>query len=85
MIAIVAIIIFLILIFMGMNIGLAMLLVGFVGYAYMLNFQAALTVVRTVPIDTASKYSYIVIPLFILMGNFAFHAGLSDALYDAAS
>ena len=34
-VAIIAIIIFLILIFMGMNIGLAMLLVGFVGYMYM--------------------------------------------------
>ena len=85
MIAIVAIIIFLILIFMGMNIGLAMLLVGFVGYAYMINLTAAFGVVRTAPVDTASKYSYIVIPLFILMGNFAFHAGLSDALYNAAS
>ncbi len=84
-VAIIAIIIFLILIFMGMNIGLAMLLVGFVGYMYMINFQAALGVVRTAPVDTASKYSYIVIPLFILMGNFAFHAGLSDALYNAAS
>ena len=84
-IAIIAIIIFLVLIFLGMNIGLAMLLVGFVGYVYMINMNAALGLVRTMPADTASKYSYIVIPLFILMGNFAFHAGLSNALYDAAS
>lgn len=63
-IAIIAIIIFLVLIFLGMNIGLAMLLVGFVGYVYMINFNAALGLVRTMPADTASKYSYIVIPLF---------------------
>lgn len=85
MIAIIGIIVFLVLLFLGMNIGLAMLLVGFVGYAYMINFNAAMGVLRTAPVDTAAKYSYIVIPLFILMGNFAYHAGLSGNLYDAAS
>ena len=79
------IIVFLVLLFLGMNIGLAMLLVGFVGYTYMVNYKAALGVLRTAPVDTAAKYSYIVIPLFILMGNFAYHAGLSGNLYDAAS
>ena len=85
MVGIIAIIIFLVLLFMGMNIGLAMLLVGFVGFMYLRNYNAALALVRTQPVDTASKYSYIVIPLFILMGNFAFHAGLSGNLYNAAS
>ncbi len=85
MIALIGIVVFLILLFLGMNIGLAMLLVGFVGYMYMMNFKAALVAVRTLPIATASKYSYMVIPLFILMGNFAFQAGLSANLYDAAS
>lgn len=85
MIAFIGIIVFLVLLFLGMNIGLAMLLVGFVGYMYMVNYKAALGVLRTQPVDTAAKYSYIVIPLFILMGNFAYHAGLSGNLYDAAS
>ena len=85
MIALIGIVIFLVLLFLGMNIGLAMLLVGFVGYMYMVNYNAALGVLRTAPITTASNYSYIVIPLFILMGNFAFHAGMSNSLYDAAS
>lgn len=84
-IAVIGIVIFLVLIMLGMNIGLAMMLVGFVGYAYVLNIPAALTLMRTDPISQGSSYSLIVIPLFILMGNFAFKAGLSGALYDAAN
>ena len=84
-IGIVGIIIFLVLLFMGMNIGLAMLFVGFVGLMVLNNYNGALGSLRTAPVDTASKYSYIVIPLFILMGNFAFHAGLSGNLYNWAS
>jgi tripartite ATP-independent transporter DctM subunit len=82
-IAIIAIVIFLVLIFLGMNIGLALLLVGFVGYAVVVNPEAAIGVIRKVPSTQASTYALIVIPLFILMGNFAFRAGLSANLYDA--
>ncbi len=84
-VGIIGIVIFLVLLFLGMNIGLAMMLVGFLGYMYLTNYNAALALIRTAPTDTAAKYSYIVIPLFILMGNFAFHAGLSGNLYNAAS
>ena len=76
-IGIIGIIIFLVLIFLGMNIGLALLIVGFVGYAVIVNPVAALALLRTDPATQASTYSFMVIPLFILMGNFAFHAGLS--------
>ena len=65
MIGIIGIIIFLVLLFMGMNIGLAMLLVGFVGFMVLRNYNAALALVRTQPVDTASKYSYIPAPFSI--------------------
>ncbi len=84
-IGIIAIIIFLILIFLGMNIGLALLLVGFVGYAVVVNPSAAIGLIRKVPSTQASTYALIVIPLFIAMGNFAFHAGLSGSLYRAGN
>ena len=84
-IGIIGVVVFLILIFEGMNIGLALLLVGFVGYAAIINPTAALAQLRTDPSTTASTYSLIVVPLFILMGNFAYHAGLSGGLYDAAN
>ena len=84
-IGIIGIIVFLVLIFLGMNIGLALLLVGFVGYAAVVNPTAALALLRTDPATQASTYSFMVVPLFILMGNFAFHAGLSGGLYDCAN
>ncbi len=76
---------FLVLIFLGMNIGLALLVTGFAGYAIVVNPVAALSILRTDPATQASTYSFMVIPLFILMGNFAFQAGLSSGLYDTAN
>jgi len=84
-IGIIGVVIFLILIFKGMNIGLALLLVGFAGYAAILNPTAAFVQLRTDPSTNASTYSFIVVPLFILMGNFAYYAGLSGGLYDCAN
>lgn len=83
MVAILGIVILLILMFNGMNIGWAMLLVGFFGYAYVVNFKAAIGVLSTVPMTQASTYALTVIPLFILMGNFAFASGVSSGLYNA--
>ena len=60
---------FVVLIFMGMNIGLALFLVGFAGYAAVLNPKAAMGLLRTMPVSQASTYSFMVIPLFIMMGN----------------
>ncbi len=79
-IGVIGIIVFLVFIFMGMNIGLALLLVGFCGYALVVNPVAALSQLRTDPATQASTYSFMVVPLFILMGNFAYHAGLSLSL-----
>ena len=84
-VAIAGIIIMLVLLLLGMNIGLSMLIVGFVGYTLMTNFEAALGILRKVPVSTASNYSFVVIPLFVLMGNLALAAGISNGLFRAAN
>jgi C4-dicarboxylate transporter DctM subunit len=66
-----------------MHIGLAMAFVGFVGFAYLAGWEPALGVLRTVPYTTFSSEEMSVIPLFILMGAFAFEAGMSEDLYRA--
>ncbi len=81
-IVILGIITLLVLMFAGMNVGAAMFFVGFVGYALIVNFPAALGILRTTPMAQAMKYSFTVIPLFTLMGNACFEAGLSQGLYD---
>lgn len=83
LVAIIGIVILLILMFNGMNIGWAMLLVGFFGYAFVVNFKAALGVLSTVPTTQAGTYALTVIPLFIMMGNFAYASGISSGLYNA--
>jgi hypothetical protein len=53
-----------VLILLGMRIGTVMFFVGFIGYALIVNLNAALGVLGTVPTTQAMKYSFMVIPLF---------------------
>ncbi|MCL1829072.1 MAG: TRAP transporter large permease [Oscillospiraceae bacterium] len=82
-VAILGIIVMLIMMFLGMNIGMAMLVVGFAGYWMVVGQKAAVGMMQTIPAQQAITYSFTVIPLFILMGNAAFAAGLSQGLFDA--
>ena len=68
----------------SMPVGFAMTLVGLVGFAAVVNVPAALNVLVTDYYDTFSSYGLTVIPLFVFMGQVAFHAGISKKLFDAA-
>ena len=71
------------LLFLGMNIGITMILVGIAGTAIAVgDLSIALSRLRTVPFTTAQTYSYVVIPLFCLMGEFTLESGMSKGLYD---
>ncbi|GIX49276.1 MAG: C4-dicarboxylate ABC transporter permease [Candidatus Tectimicrobiota bacterium] len=67
----------------GMPIGLAMGLAGTAGTLVLLDARAALALLGQTAYETAITYSLSVVPLFVLMGSFATHAGLSRALYRA--
>lgn len=66
-------------------VGVALGLVGFVGYAALEGANKALLVFGAVPLELASAYSLSVLPLFTLMGAFATLAGLSTDLFRAAN
>ena len=68
-----------------MPVAFAMALVGFVGFAYLTNPQAALGLLGRDIFDSFSSYPLSVIPMFILMGTFAFAAGISQRLYKTAN
>jgi len=70
--------------FSRMPIAFGMGLIGFLGFAYLVGVGPALGLLKTVPYSTFASHSLSVIPLFILMGAFAFSAGLSKDLYEAA-
>jgi tripartite ATP-independent transporter DctM subunit len=67
-------------------IALAMGVVGFLGVAYMRdwNFAIAFAMVETKVYETGRSYTLSVIPLFILMGTFVTRAGMSQELFRAA-
>jgi C4-dicarboxylate transporter, DctM subunit len=67
-------------------ISFAMAIVGFVGYAYMRdwNWVVASATIQTKMYETGRNYTLSVVPLFILMGNFVTRAGMSQELFRAA-
>ena len=74
--------IMLVLMVVRVPIGIAMFLVGFGGYAYLTgNFGALLSTLKNLAYARLSNYDLVVIPLFLLMGQFATHGGLSRALF----
>jgi C4-dicarboxylate transporter, DctM subunit len=63
-------------------IGVAMFAVGFGGYAHLTgNFGALMSSLKNLAYARLSNYDLVVIPLFLLMGQFATHGGLSRALF----
>jgi C4-dicarboxylate transporter DctM subunit len=73
-----------ILIFSRMPVGFVMALIGFVGFGYIVNYDAALSLVAKDLFDVFGSYNLTVIPLFILMGQISFHAGISSRLFEVA-
>lgn len=68
----------------GMPISFAMLLAGVLGNAYLLPPGAVDHLLATNLWDQFSSYGLSVVPLFVLMGQFAYRAGITTRLYQAA-
>lgn len=83
-IGILGIVCFLILLSIRVPIAVAMGLVGFVGFSYIVNPTAAMRMLGTDFYATFSSYSLSVIAMFTFMGFLAFHAGLGNKLYAVA-
>ena len=62
-------------------IGLAMMLVGGVGYIQLNGLDPFLNYIRTTPYQIFANYTLSVIPLFVLMGAFAERSGLAGDLF----
>ena len=67
-------------------IAISMGLIGFLGVAYLRdwNFAPAFAMVQTKVYETGRNYTLSVVPLFILMGNLVTRAGMSQELFRAA-
>lgn len=72
------------LILLGVPIGFALGGVGFAGVAVLVGVDRALGVLNTVPYSSVAYFMWIAVPLFVLMGNFAFYGGVVTDLFRAA-
>lgn len=84
MVGIVVLALLLLLFATGIELGFAMALMGFVGFAYLNGFRPAMQLVGRDVFDVITNYGYTVFPLFILMGQIGFNAGIAVRLYNAA-
>jgi tripartite ATP-independent transporter DctM subunit len=73
----------LLLIALRVPIAIAMAAVGIVGGALINGWTSLAFVLGSQPFATVFPYTLSVIPLFVMMGVFAAHAGLSRSLYQA--
>ncbi len=64
-------------------VGLAMIVVGIAG-SYLVNdsFLPIFSLLKSIPYATFANYSLSIIPLFLLMGQFAAYSGLSKSLFE---
>ncbi len=74
------------LIFLRAPIGLTMFLIGLLGWIFAMNGNPTpiLAKLKSETYTTFSSYSLTIIPMFLLMGQFATLSGMSSALFKAA-
>lgn len=65
--------------------GISMFLVGFIGLWLLISRPAAFIKAGLIPFETMASFELAVLPLFLLMAQVIFAAGLSRDLYDVAA
>ena len=66
-----------------MPIGFSLAVVGFLGFCSLAGFSASFSMLALAVYKTGASYALMVIPLFILMGQFANHSRMGYDLYQA--
>ena len=74
----------LLMVFAGVRIYTVAAIVGVIGVVYIIGWDAGAGIGGTVPHSKSVNYALSVLPMFILIGFIAYHAGLTHALFRAA-
>ena len=69
---------------LGMHIAFAAALIGFLGIVFLRSWGVGIEVIGNIFYGETVRYSFSVIPLFILMGYFAYYAGLTADIFATA-
>ena len=73
-----------VLVLAGVRVVYATATVGLLGVVAMIGWDAGATNIGMIPHAKGSVYALSVIPMFILIGFLAYHAGMTRSLFDAA-
>ncbi len=84
MVGIVGLVVVLLMFLTGIELAFAMILIGFLGFGYLISWDAALNLVAKDFFDVLNSYGFTVIPLFVLMGQVAFNSGIAKRLFDSS-
>jgi C4-dicarboxylate transporter DctM subunit len=68
----------------GLELAFAMGVIGVIGFAWIVDWKAAMGLMANDFFDALASYGLTVIPLFVLMGQIAFNAGIAKRLFDCA-
>ncbi|MEY4316420.1 MAG: hypothetical protein RI902_228 [Pseudomonadota bacterium] len=84
-VAVIGFVVLFVLMLLRVPVGMAMGLVGVVGYSYIAGTGPALKLVGQTSMRTVTDYTFGVIPMFMLMGAFVSVSGVSRELFRAAN
>ncbi len=84
MLGILSVILIFILMALGVPVFVALGITGTIGLVYVQDFSFVYNVLENFAYDHTASYLLTVIPLFIIMGNFALHAGVGRSLFHVA-
>lgn len=84
MIGLIGIFVMVFFMFIGMPISFAMMLVGFAGVVAVLGLEPGFHLLAANLWDNFANYGFSVIPLFVLMGEFAYRSGVTERMYKTA-
>lgn len=73
-----------VLVVIGVRVVFAAAIVGLLGLVELLGWAPAAGIVGTIPHSKSSTYALSVLPMFIFIGFIAFHAGMTQQLFNAA-
>ena len=67
----------------GVRVYIAATVVGLIGIVSIIGWKAGAGMVGTIPHSKSVNYTLSVLPLFILIGYLAYHAGMTQTLFEA--
>jgi tripartite ATP-independent transporter DctM subunit len=69
----------------GLEIALALGLVGFLGLIWLKGWSVGLAVIGSVAWSNATSFSFVAVPLFLFMSAILLHSGIGRSLYTAVA